>query len=420
MSSISVPPRPLGTGRHGSRRAFDRDRLGFLLHQREYGDLVRFDDELYVVNSPGLAEEVRKHTNSTYTITRDLLGEEADGGRASEDLARWMRARSLAGRGLNRSGLRAAGDGLAATAARHAESWRARGRIEAIPALEEPSARLIAEFCLGPEVGQVPALVARLQDARLPGTVPLPLPARWPSPRRRRLHRVGRELTSEVSRLLDLRRRRQEDSPGVVADLLNTACDEDAITREEAVSIVVANLFAAHETTAAALAWLFLLLDQNPQVRRRVLAEVDRELAGRLPTAADLPRLVVTEAVVKETLRLYPPLWLLERTVDQPTELAGYPLRPGQRVAVSPFVLHRDPSNVSATSRAMATARATGSGPVRRMSARVRPSMYSMTRNGTASAPSTSSPTSYGVATPWWERAAPVRASRRNRWRNSS
>lgn len=213
MSSISVPPGPLGTGRHGSRRAFDRDRLGFLLHQREYGDLVRFDDELYVVNSPGLAEEVRKHTNSTYTITRDLLGEEADGGRASEDLARWMRARSLAGRGLNRSGLRAAGDGLAATAARHAESWRARGRIEAIPALEEPSARLIAEFCLGPEVGQVPALVARLQDARLPGTVPLPLPARWPSPRRRRLHRVGRELTSEVSRLLDLRRRRQEDSP---------------------------------------------------------------------------------------------------------------------------------------------------------------------------------------------------------------
>lgn len=46
---------------------------------------------------------------------------------------------------------------------------------------------------------------------------------------------------------------------------------------------------------------------------------------------------------MKEALRLYPPLWLLERTVDRPTRLAGYPLRPGQRVAVSPYVLQRDP-----------------------------------------------------------------------------
>ncbi|MFD9412144.1 cytochrome P450 [Streptomyces sp. NPDC059989] len=322
-------------------RAFERDRLGFLLHQRQYGDLVRFDDELYMVNSPVLAEAVLKHTNSTYAITRDLLGEEADGGSASEDLVRWMRARKLAGHGLNRTGVRAAEERLAATVVRHAESWRALGTIDAIPALEELSAHLIAEFCLGPEVGNVPALVARLQDALLPGTVSLP--ARWPSLRKRRLHRVGRELASEVSRLIEGRRTRQEGCSGVVADLLNAACDEGAITPRGAASIVVAILFAAHETTAAALAWLFLLLDQQPDVHSRVRDEVDGELTGRLPTASDVPRLVVTEAVVKETLRLYPPLWMLERTVEQPTELAGHPLHPGQRVAVSPFVLHRDP-----------------------------------------------------------------------------
>lgn len=342
MLSLSAPPGPVGAGRYGNRLAFERDQLGYLLHQRQYGDLVRFDDELYMVNSPVLAEQVLKHTNSTYTISRDLLGKETDGGSASQDLARWMRSRSLAGRGLNRSSLRAAEDRLAATTARHAKAWQARGTIKAIPALEELSAHLIAEFCLGPETGQVPARLARLQDALLPPTVPLP--ARLPSLRKRRLHRAERELAHEVSRLVDLRRRaRQDASVGVVADLLNTACDEGAITREGATSIIVAILYAAHETTAAALAWLFLLLDQHPQVRGQVLDEVDRELAGRLPTAADLPRLAVTESVVKETLRLYPPLWMLERTVDQPTELAGYPLRAGQRVAVSPFVLQRDP-----------------------------------------------------------------------------
>ncbi|THA29026.1 cytochrome P450 [Streptomyces sp. A1547] len=342
MLSSRVPPGPSGAGRYGNRRAFERDHLGFLLDQQQYGDLVRFDDDLYIVNSPALAEEVLKHTNTTYGISSDLLGEATDGSRASEDLALWMRARSLAGRGLNRTSMRAARDSLASTVVRHADTWHARGRIEAIPALEDLTAHLIAEFCLGPETGDVPDLLARLQDALLPPT--LPLPARWHALRRRRLQRAGRDLADEVSSLIRRRRTtRRDDSPSVVADLLNTACDEGALTHEGATSVIVANLFAAHETTAAALAWLLLLLDRHPEVRRRVRDEADRELAGALPTAADVPRLAVTEAVVKETLRLYPPLWFLQRTIEEPTELAGYPLRPGQKVAVSPFVLHRDP-----------------------------------------------------------------------------
>ncbi|MBT2448618.1 cytochrome P450 [Streptomyces sp. ISL-43] len=342
MLSTRVPPGPAGAGRHGNRRAFEWDHLGFLLDQQQYGDVVRFDDDLYIVNSPVLAEEVLKHTNTTYAISSDLLGEATDGSRASEDLALWMRARSLAGRGLNRTSLRAADDSLASTVVRHAETWRARGRIEAIPALEDLTAHLIAEFCLGPETGSVPDRLARLQDALLPPT--LPLPARWHSLRKRRLQRAGRDLADEVSYLIRRRRTtRRDDSPSVVADLLNTAGDEGAITHEGATSVIVANLFAAHETTAAALAWLLLLLDRHPEVHQRVRDEADRELAGRLPTAVDVPQLAFTEAVVKETLRLYPPLWLLRRTVEEPTELAGYPLQPGQSVAVSPFALHRDP-----------------------------------------------------------------------------
>ncbi|MGW3148210.1 cytochrome P450 [Streptomyces sp. NPDC001177] len=326
----------------GNRLAFGRDALGFLLRQRECGDLVRFDDGLYMVNSPVLVEHVLKNTNGTYGITKDLLGEETDGSRASEDLARWMRARRLAGRGLNRGGLRAAGDGMAAVVARHAEGWRAAGRIEATGALEELSARLIAEFCLGPEPGRVPELVARLQDARLPAAVAWP--GRVSVLRRRRLRHAARELAAEVSRLVAARGTGRDGASAPIADLLIEACADGALTFDGAVSVIVANLFAAHETAAAALAWLFLLLERHPQLRGRVVDEVDRELGGRLPTAADPPRLRVTEAVVKETLRLYPPLWYLERVLEEPDVLGGVALRPGQRVAVSPFALHRDPA----------------------------------------------------------------------------
>ncbi|GGJ69830.1 cytochrome P450 [Streptomyces brasiliensis] len=332
---------PEGSG-FGNRLAFGRDALGFLLRQRECGDLVRFDDGLYMVNSPVLVEHVLKNTNGTYGITKDLLGEETDGSRASEDLARWMQARRLAGRGLNRGGLRAARDGMAAVVARYAEGWRATGRIEAIGALEELSARLIAEFCLGSEPGRVPELVARLQDARLPAAVAWP--GRVSVLRRRRMRQAARDLAAEVSRLVAARDTGRDGATSVVADLLIEACADGALTFDGAVSVIVANLFAAHETTAAALAWLFLLLERHPQLRGRAVDEVDRELGGRLPTAADLPRLQVTEAVVKETLRLYPPLWYLERVLEEPDVLDGVALLPGQRVAVSPFALHRDPA----------------------------------------------------------------------------
>ncbi|MGW1894754.1 cytochrome P450 [Streptomyces sp. NPDC002004] len=340
MAAASVPPGPTGRG-IGNRPAFERDGLGFLLRQREYGDLVRFDDSLYMVNSPDLAAQVLKHTNSTYAISRDLLGDQVDGSRASEDLARWMSARRVAGRSLNRGGLHALGSRIAVIVARHAEGWCVRGRIEPIGTLEELSACMIAEFCLGPASGAVPALVARLQDARLPG------PGAWQGRasgfRRRRLHRAGKELESEVSRLLGQRAMQPHGGSEAVADVLIAACDEGALTREDAVSVVVANLFAAHETTAAALAWLFLLMDRHPGIRRQVEDEVDQVLRGRRPTPADLPDLPITGAVVKETLRLYSPLWYLERTVEAPTMLGGCPLLPGRRVAVSPFVLHRDP-----------------------------------------------------------------------------
>ncbi|WP_317447502.1 cytochrome P450 [Streptomyces collinus] len=342
MAAASVRPGPEPAG-CANRLAFARDPLGFLLRQRAQGDLVRFEEGLYLVNSPILVEQVLKNTNGTYGIARDLLGEETDGSRASEDLARWMRARRLAGRGLNRGGLRATGDRMATVVAGHAEGWRATGRIEAIGALEDLSARLIAEFCLGPEPGRVPELVARLQDARLPAAV------RWPgraSVLRRRRKNAARELAAEVSRLVAARDTSRPRSEGEtpVADLLIEACDDGALTFDGAIGVIVANLFAAHETTAAALAWLFLSLERHPWLRGRVTDEVDRELGGRLPRAADLPRLRVTEAVVKETLRLYPPLWYLERVCAEPDILGGVALRPGQRVAVSPFALHRDPA----------------------------------------------------------------------------
>jgi unspecific monooxygenase len=153
--AVSTPPGPTGLPLLGNQPAFERNPLAFLLQQPKYGDLVRFSGKKYRVNSPALVEEVFKRTNSAYVIDTDLLRREADGARESAELHRWMRARSVAGRGLNRSSLRAAEDRVAGTVARHAQKWSAQGTIEMVPAMEDLTANLITEYSLGPDTGPV-------------------------------------------------------------------------------------------------------------------------------------------------------------------------------------------------------------------------------------------------------------------------
>jgi cytochrome P450 len=66
-------------------------------------------------------------------------------------------------------------------------------------------------------------------------------------------------------------------------------------------------------------------------------------LGGAVPTLADLPKLVYTKAVLKEAMRLYPPIWILERRCIREDEFAGYRIPAGSSVVISPYALHRHP-----------------------------------------------------------------------------
>jgi cytochrome P450 len=106
---------------------------------------------------------------------------------------------------------------------------------------------------------------------------------------------------------------------------------------------VMTLVLAGHETTAIVLTWAWCLLAGHPSAEALLQAELDEVLGGRLPTVSDLPRLRFTRMVVLETLRLFPPSWLLERQAIQPVEVAGRRLRKGTTVMMSQWVMHRDP-----------------------------------------------------------------------------
>lgn len=106
---------------------------------------------------------------------------------------------------------------------------------------------------------------------------------------------------------------------------------------------VMTMLIAGHETTANALAWAFYLLATHPEVQDRLAHELADALDGREPRHEDLRRLPYTGRVFREALRLYPPAWMLARIALADDTISGYRIPAGSRVAVSPYLVHRDP-----------------------------------------------------------------------------
>jgi cytochrome P450 len=99
---------------------------------------------------------------------------------------------------------------------------------------------------------------------------------------------------------------------------------------------------AGHETTANALTWTWYLLSQHPDVERRLHAEIDGALGGRLPTADDLAALPYTRLVLAESMRLYPPAWILGRRALAPFDVNGYTIPARSIILASQYTIHRD------------------------------------------------------------------------------
>src|SRR5262249_48319102 len=109
--------------------------------------------------------------------------------------------------------------------------------------------------------------------------------------------------------------------------------------RDEAMTLFL----AGHETTALTLSWAWWLLARHPGAEDRLAAEVDEVLAGRRPAVADLPRLRYAEGVVLESMRLYPPAYVIGREAVREVVVGGSRVPPGTTVLMSQWVVHRDP-----------------------------------------------------------------------------
>ena len=106
-------------------------------------------------------------------------------------------------------------------------------------------------------------------------------------------------------------------------------------------SQVATFLLAGYETTAAVLAWIWYLLDRYPDKAETLRSELRGELAGGVPVLADVNRLRYTRGVVLESLRLFPPVWVLPRTALHADTMCGFAVPPRTEILISPYLIHR-------------------------------------------------------------------------------
>ncbi|MET0384989.1 MAG: cytochrome P450 [Polyangiales bacterium] len=175
-------------------------------------------------------------------------------------------------------------------------------------------------------------------------TTPVPLPPPLPSPANLRLARAVRVLDKVVYRVIAERRAR----PTAAGDLLNIlleARDEDdgtALSDRELRDETMTMVLAGHETTANALAWTLYALARAPEVQRKLDAELAR--LGDAPLgAAQLSALPYTQQVVKESMRLYPPVHVISRRTARDVMIGPYQLKRNGLVILSIVGIHRRP-----------------------------------------------------------------------------
>jgi len=177
---------------------------------------------------------------------------------------------------------------------------------------------------------------------------PLNMPQWVPTPNNRKRLENGRIISTAVMRIINERRASGKDAGDLLSMMLMASDDEGGaqpskLSQRELHDNVLTLFVAGHETTANALSWSWYLLAQHPEAAAKLRAEAQSVLGGRAPTVQDLANLPFTDMVLKEAMRLYPPVWVFSREVITPLDLGDYTLPKGSFAFLLPYVMHRDP-----------------------------------------------------------------------------
>jgi cytochrome P450 len=321
-----------------------------------YGDVsyVRIGiTHTYFVNHPALIEEVLlgRHRDVVKDIATRTLIPLVGLGLLTSDGEPWRKQRKLAAPPLQPKRIASYADTMVECAQRMAASFRDCEVREISEDMSKITLDIVGRTLLGFDPRREAEQIGRILDDGmryfdLEMRTPLGmLPAHILTPTRRKVREGRQELEALLLRIIARCRRDETQSADHLLARLVHARDEDgeAMSDRQLIDEAVTMLMAGHETTALALTYALYLLSEHPAALARARAEVEEQLAGAPATLADVPKLRFIDAVIRETLRLYPPAYAIGREVAQPIELGGFEIPRRAQLYMAQCVVHRDP-----------------------------------------------------------------------------
>lgn len=345
-----------------------RDPLGFLCEcTRRYGDLTRFkagSQFAYFVNSPSAIKRILQDNHRNYTkdtIQYRQLALVAGRGLLTSDGELWLSHRRLMQPAFHPRRIEGMAHTIVSATTNMLADWQRRLPKD-MPSIVDVDAEMlrltleIAGLTLfsidlsrdAPRLTQ--AVLTALDHIVYRASNFLALPDSVPTPRNRRFHAALDTLNDAVRDLIEARRRQMAAEDKLPDDLLSAllrAVDAETGQQLDVQAIrdeVLTLLIAGHETTASALTWGLYLLATHPEAQAKLRHEIAQAIGSRAPRYRDLPHLTWCRQALEETLRLYPPAWLITRRAIEADQLDGRTIPAGAIVIISPYVIHRHPA----------------------------------------------------------------------------
>jgi cytochrome P450 len=335
---------------------FGNDPLAYFEHlAAEYGDYVKMKlllGEGALLVDPQAIEEVLVRKKKHFIKGRSVraLGALLGNGLLVSEGDFWRRQRRLAQPAFHKDRIAQYADRMVSLGSAMVDRWQPGVVMDVHDEMVKVTLAIVADALFSANVAQHADVVGHSLETTLwhfqwwsrnAFIVPLWLPV---GPHRK-FQRAKRDLDRIVNAIIAERMAKPESERGgdLLGMLLN-ARDEDgsAMSAKQVRDEVMTLMLAGHETTANTLTWTTLLLSRHPEARLKLEGELRAVLGGRPPTLADLPHLPYTEMVIKESMRVYPPVWVLGYEAVDDVAIGPYTIKKGAAVFMSQWLNHHD------------------------------------------------------------------------------
>ena len=326
-------------------REIQHNPLNFLLETwQQHGDVAQFPiprPATYLVSSPQGARDVlvnQHRAMSKRTVQYSTLSLVTGEGLLTADTETWKTSRRQLAPAFHHEMISLATDHVATALNRLDQNWaeltsEGTALIDVDQTMMNLALEITGATLFGTDLtGQVDQLTSATLRA-LHGVVvrarnPLPMPLAVPTPNNLGMRKAISQLDAAVNAIIE--RRLVDPLPlgAPIRDMLDVLMDqtlEQPLSRKQIRDEVATFIVAGHETIASALTWACYLLGRNPEEAQRLHLEPER-----------------ASLVFDETLRLYPPAWVITRRSLESIELDGFEIPADALIIVSPWVVHRN------------------------------------------------------------------------------